>query len=363
MLLQILLLSLFVCLNAKLVTIRNDVLRYDTNGNVVDCHSGNLVKIGSEYFLYGERYGNSTGFNDREVPKLHVYSTTDFKVWLDRGPMIANPPSGSYFTPMVIYNAKTQTYVVWFNYYPNGCCGGDWGVAQSKTGTNFQIVTLHEKGRYPNVDCNGLFVDDDGTAYVAYSSIDMDHMSSIEKLTPDYLHSTKENYGLFPDHYVEGSALWKRNGIYYAAYGSCCCFCRPGSGVVVYSAKNITGPWTRQSTDVNCDTKNNPVCGKYGARITSDSLIIDAQIITVSTLKASDGSSVYLWAGERWLSAPNNNPTCPDECRPETGICQEPPTYVKGHGYAYWYSLEFGANGEVKTFQPFVNSFQLDLAF
>jgi hypothetical protein len=46
-----------------------------------------------------------------------------------------------------------------------------------------------------------------------YSSLTEDHQVSIELLTPDYLHTTKENYGFFPDHYVEGQLLFKRNGI------------------------------------------------------------------------------------------------------------------------------------------------------
>lgn len=35
----------------------------------------------------------------------------------------------------------------------------------------------------------------------------------IELLTPDYLHTTKQNYGFFPDAFVEGTVLFKRNGI------------------------------------------------------------------------------------------------------------------------------------------------------
>ena len=36
---------------------------------------------------------------------------------------------------------------------------------------------------------------------------------SIELLTPDYLHTTQQNYGFFPDHYVEGQILFKRNSM------------------------------------------------------------------------------------------------------------------------------------------------------
>lgn len=162
-----------------------------------------------------------------------------------------------------------------------GCCLGNFGVAQSKDGILFEIVSLNIQPLYKSVDCNGLFVDDDGTAYlikwvycfffplfffdcwryVFYSSLDENHMVSIEKLTPDYLNTTLENYGFFPDNYVEGSVLFKRNGtavyyfvilivnrpltctwnsgIYYAGYGSCCCFCRAGSGFTVFSATDI----------------------------------------------------------------------------------------------------------------------------
>jgi beta-xylosidase len=137
-------------------------------------------------------------------------------------------------------------FVAWFNAYPGGCCNGNFGVATSPNGTHFTIHSLNTTGKYPLVDGNALFVDDDGTAYVIYSSIEENHQISIERLTPDYLQSTYENYGFFPDTYVEGATLFKRNGIYYALYGSCCCFCRGGSGVVVFSAASITGPWTRQ---------------------------------------------------------------------------------------------------------------------
>jgi len=274
--------------------------------------------------------------------------------------MLFNAPPGSYFTPWVVFNERTKMFVAWFNSYPHGCCNGSFGIATSSTGYNFTIITREEDPLYPLVDCNGLFVDDDGTGYVIYSSLQFDHKVSIEKLTPDFLHTTKENYGLFPDRYVEGSALFKRNNTYYATFGSCCCFCRGGSGAIFYTAKSIKGPWKRQSADKNCKTDSRAVCGKYGEVVTPEDLIVNAQGITISKIPTK-GGDVFIWAGERWLSAPNNNPTCPDECRPTTGICEEPASYIKGHGFTYWYALQFAANGDVKQFEPFVNEFSLDL--
>ena len=110
-----------------------------------------------------------------------------------------------------------------------------------------------------------------------------------------------------------------------------CCFCRPGSGVVVFSAPSIAGPWTRQGHDINCQTDSIDVCGKYGAVVTPANLTIAAQGIGMSVIHTATGP-VHLWSGERWLSAPFNNPTCQDECGP----CNEPPQYIKGDGFAYW---------------------------
>ena len=46
---------------AKVVTVRNDVLRVDVDGNVIDCHSGNIVAHDGVFYMYGEHYGNTTG--------------------------------------------------------------------------------------------------------------------------------------------------------------------------------------------------------------------------------------------------------------------------------------------------------------
>ncbi len=51
--------------------------------------------------------------------------------------------------------------------------------------------------------------------YLLYSSIAQNHQISFEKLAPDFLSSTFDNYGFFPDTYVEGGTMFKRNGTYY----------------------------------------------------------------------------------------------------------------------------------------------------
>lgn len=211
------------------------------------------------------------------------------------------------------------------------------------------------------MDGNSLLVDDDGNGYVLYSSLSEDHQCSIELLTPDFLHTTKINYGFFPDHYVEGQLLFKRNGTYYVAYGSCCCFCRDGSGFALFSSSSIKGPWTRLGVDKNCDTTTVEVCGEYGER-TNGGLIVNAQGIGLSVIPTKNGDA-YIWQAERWLSAAYNNPNCTNECVPQTpsNNCAQSGQYIKGNGYSYWYPLNFSESGDIYQFAPFVNNFELNL--
>ena len=89
-------------------------------------------------------------------------------------------------------------------------------------------------------------------------------MVAIERLTPDLRHSTKVQVGhLFPDDFVEGVMIFKRQGIYYVIYSSCCCASRYGSGAVVHTSKSIAGPWAQQNRDVNCQAQA-PMCGAPG---------------------------------------------------------------------------------------------------
>jgi hypothetical protein len=349
--------------DAKNITISNDAPRRDTAGNIIDCHSGNILYHGGQYFMYGEHYGNSTGFGPSPpllYPKIVVYTSPDMSAWTFRGFAVSDWPTkpyGTFFTPWAVFNERTQLFVLWFNAYLGGCCAGNWGVATSADGVNFTVVSLDVVPKYGVVDCNSLLVDDDGTAYVLYTSEAEDHRHAIEVLTPTFTNTTGVDLGLFPDHYVEGGVLFKRGSTYYVGYGSCCCFCRGGAGWVLYSAPAITGPWTRQPLDLNCNsTTAGDVCGAYGER-PSDPVTIAAQGIGLSRIPLADGSTAYLWHGERWLSAADNNPSCHDECSP----CHDPPSYVKGEGFSYWLPLAFNADGSVQGFGEWVSEFTLDV--
>ena len=142
--------------------------------------------------------------------------------------------------------------------------------------------------------------------------------------------------------------FFKRQSTYYIIYSECCCACRAGSGAIVFTAQNLTGPWTRQPLDANC-AEEQPVCDGTHAEI-------HAQGLGLSII-----GDTYLWQGERWLSGAHNPAECPSLCAAPTGVCAQPPDYIKGADFSYWVPLAFSENGTVGHFGSFVDEFQLDL--
>lgn len=353
--------------HSKLITISNQEHRFDTDGNIIDCHSGMILPVNGVFYMYGERYTNSTGFGPSPpqlYPKIVVYTSTDMMAWTYHGEVLSDWPTkpfGTFFTPWAVYDKASAKFVLWFNAYMHGCCTGEWGVATSTDGISFTLQTTTMSGKYSVVDCNALFVDPaDGNAYLLYTSETEDHKLSIEALSSNYSSIIPgQNKGLFPDRYVEGAILFKRGDSYYMSEGSCCCFCRGGAGVVVYRSQSLDGPWVRQPLDLNCNkTVVGDICGAFGDR-DHDPIRIQAQGIGLSLIPLADGTTAYLWHGERWLSAEYNNPTCTNECAP----CTEDQKYVKGHSYSYWIPLQFdNVTGDVLPFADFVDSYTLDIA-
>ena len=46
--------------------------------------TGNILKHDDMYFMYGEHYGNSTGFDTNTAPTLIVYTSPDMLAWVGR---------------------------------------------------------------------------------------------------------------------------------------------------------------------------------------------------------------------------------------------------------------------------------------
>lgn len=296
-------------------TISNVAPRVDVNGNIVDAHDGCVQKFGDRYYLYGAAYGDTDGFGTTN--HYQCYSSPDMVTWRLEGDMLQNAPTGVYYRPYVVYNAKTEKYVAWYNWYST-LWDGQFGVATSDTPNGpFTIQNTNVSvARSQTGDLN-LMVDDDGAGYLIYTSAltasTGDHAISIERLSDDYLSSTQQNSGVLATG-CEAPSLFKRGDTYYALFDSCCCFGPAGTGARVYTASSPLGTYTYRN-NINRDAGGTP--------------IIAAQQTYVAQIPTENGT-MYMWMGDRWGSRPDG---------------------IKGHDFQYWAPLEFDSAGNIAALQ------------
>ena len=368
-------LALLGTCSAAPVTIYNDRPRYDVSGDYVDAHDGNIVHHNGTFYLYGESYGNLTGrpFAPApgwgSAPQLSVYTSPDLVSWTFRGHLFnSSVPSGPSFTkwiPTALWSPACSCFVLWFG-------SGGWAVATSPNGINFTLAADGATSRLGGgTDGTGLLLDDDGQGYVAFSALDRGgpppggHLLSIERLAPDLLSSSKVNVSdFFPISYVESPSLFKRQGRYYLLSPSCCCACRGGSGLAVYSAPSILGPWALQKGDINCNDTSVDICGAFGARTAGEGGILwRAQWWSVSAIPlAGGGGPALLLNGRRWLSGEGNDPACGDMCgnQGNSAPCVNA-GYELRKDFDVWLPLEFDGEGNVLPLRH-LDNFTLDLA-
>ena len=245
----LLIIALFTLpLAAQQLHIDNSLPRLTVAGDTVDAHDGRIILFGDTYYWYGTSYGTTNGFTTAN--HYVVYSSPDMQNWTKEGRLLPNQPEGVYYRPHVIYNAATEQYVLWYNWYPQ-LWDGQFGVATSPSPTGpFTIVNDDVRMFRSEVGLGdfGLFVDEDSTAYISYNTI-QNHQVSIERLSDDYLSSTQENGGIIAEHSEAGSQF-KRDGKYYLLTDVTCCFCNYGSGARVYVSDHPTEGYTL-TTNIN----------------------------------------------------------------------------------------------------------------
>ena len=109
---------------AAMPLIRNHTHWLDTDGNLIDCHEGGLIRVGDTFYWHGRSYrGNIDGIYGTLGAQfrcgLCCYRSTDLVNWTYLGPCLEYPESGwltegTWHRPRVIYNALTKKYVLWF---------------------------------------------------------------------------------------------------------------------------------------------------------------------------------------------------------------------------------------------------------
>ncbi len=266
----------------------------DQNGVHINAHGGGMLFHQGRTYWFGEhkiagRRGNSAQIG------VHCYSSTDLLTWQDEGIAltVSEDPNSDIVRgcvierPKVIYNAKTQTFVMWFHLElrGRGYSAARTGLAVSPTvngpyrfirslrpntgqwpinfteeqksgpateegleGWSEPWLAAVRDGLFTRRDVKGgqmsrdmtLFVDDDGTAYHIHSA-EENLTLNISELTDDYQDFTGRYLRLLPAGHNEAPALFKHQGKYYLLTSGCTGWAPNAARSFV--AESIWGPW------------------------------------------------------------------------------------------------------------------------
>src|SRR5690606_20517181 len=204
----------------------NGVQWADTDGNPIQAHGGGILKVGADYYWFGEnRNPDGTFF------AVSAYRSRDLKQWEFAGHALTMDSApglkpANVERPKVVYNEATGKFVMWMH-WENGM---DYGEARAAVASSDSVasgydyhgsfrpyqdrgVTDHGKPGYMSRDCT-LFVDDDGAGYFL-SSTNENYDLNLYRLTDDYLEVDELVATLFPGGHREAPALFKRGDVYF----------------------------------------------------------------------------------------------------------------------------------------------------
>jgi len=269
-------------------------LWFDTDGNIINAHGGGILYHEGVYYWFGEHKGE---FSNAALVGVTCYSSTDLYNW--KFESIALPVSedenspivkGSVIErPKVIYNAKTNRFVMYFhlelkgqgyNAAQTGIAASDspagpytlvstarvnagiWPLNMSETQ---QALTQKESDfqswtpEWIEAVKNGmmvrrdfavgqmsrdmtLYVDDDGKAYHIYAS-EENLTLQIAELSDDYLSHSGKYICIDPAGHNEAPALFKKDGKYFMITSGCTGWTPNEARLLV--ADQLMGEWKR----------------------------------------------------------------------------------------------------------------------
>jgi beta-xylosidase len=203
----------------------------DDAGHFVNAHGAGVMYFHGVYYLYGEIKTGKTWlvpgqqWEDYRVPAggVSCYASRDVKHWKYEGVALA-PTKGDTSKdldtgrvierPKIIYNDKTKKFVMWMHVDRKDYSYFQAGVAVSDKPTGpFHYLRSYKPNEQMARDIT-LFKDDDGNAYIIYSS-EQNNTMQICKLGADYLSPTLTYSRILINRNREAPALFKRDGQYY----------------------------------------------------------------------------------------------------------------------------------------------------
>lgn len=257
----------------------------DTAGQSVNAHGGGMLYFQGTYFWYGEFKTGKTFLPDCNqswggtrvnTTGVSCYSSTNLSDWKNEGIVLAAAtndlhsdlsPDKVLERPKVIYNRTTKKFVMWMHIDTADYSTARSGVAISDQPTGpFQYLGSFrpDAGVWPvnvtpadqvpdktNVLARDfatgqmardqtVFVDDDGQAYLFYSSEENPTLH-VSLLTADYLHTSGKYARIFVGRSMEAPAVFKRESKYYFVGSGCTAWAPNAARSAV--ADSPFGPW------------------------------------------------------------------------------------------------------------------------
>ena len=310
------------------------VTRFDTGGDAVDAHDGEIALFDGLYYLYGTSYdcGYQWGVAGAPFCGFKAYSSPDMVHWTDRGFLFdaetpawqgrCNGNTYGCYRPHVLYNASTRKYVLWINVYDNRV--GFRVFTSPKPAGPFVEIAVPALAVNNDAPVAGLnngdhdtFLDDDGKAYIAYTDWRTGGGIVIERLDSTYQSGSGSHVKAVTPGATEAPSLFRRGGTYYVTYSDPNCgYCATGTSYRTASAP--LGPWSQ------------------GVKVTANSC--GGQPAFVTPVGLGSGTA-YLYGSDLWNNRAKN----------------------EALANYYWAPLAFAADGAI---QPIVcqDSVTLQLA-
>ncbi|KAE8707687.1 Glycosyl hydrolase family protein 43 isoform 2 [Hibiscus syriacus] len=275
----------------------------DTEGNPIQAHGGGMLydERSGTYYWYGEYkdgltyHAHKKGAARVDIIGVGCYSSKDLWTWKNRGIVLAAEQTNETHDlhksnvlerPKVVYNERTGKYVMWMHIDDANYTKAAVGVAISDYPTGpFEYLRGRRPHGFDSRDMT-IFKDDDGVAYLIYSSQDNSELH-IRPLTDDYLDVQPDMQRILVGQRREAPALFKYQGTYYMITSGCSGWAP--NEALAHAAESIMGPW---------ETMGNPCIG--GNKMFRLATFF-AQSTFVIPLPGIPGS--YIFMADRWNPA------------------------------------------------------------
>lgn len=270
----------------------------DDKGQRINAHAGDIVYYSGMYYWYGEDETNRAAARTG----VHVYESSNLKVWKDRGLALSvstEPTSDIYAgsileRPKVLFNKKNNNFVMFFHLEKKGMgySSALVGVAESSTPTGpffykhsfrlnpgklpldtTNLSDLPNAGNFKRDFNSGqmsrdmtVFKDDDSSAYLISSS-EGNRTLIITKLNSNYDFPTNSFIRVAPGDYNEAPVVFKKDNKYYIISSGSSGW-KPNKARL-YESNSMLGRWVYVGTPVKSESLQdvNTTFGGQGAFI------------------------------------------------------------------------------------------------